>query len=192
MAVLEGTVTYPGYDWIPNPDQITDSAAAMLEVVGGALDGYGVGTDFARRIFTHGDAPLHLSETKKSQLIVSLKNLELGRAGQKQFAFDNGALGAYGFILAEFAMQLWVPWPTPKGGLSAQQAADDALMAASATLDKATFIAFSALRALSQGGITTDPPVCPIVQDNMLVGPAQPIGPDGSFAGYEITVQLQY
>lgn len=191
-ALPPGTVTFPNFQWIPNPDQISDSAACTLAIVGKALDGLGIGQEFERRIFTHGTAPLNLTESKKSQLIVSLKNMELGRAGAKQFQTDEGVLGRYAFIVAEFDVQLWKPWPTPKGGLNAQMQSDQALMDASFDLNKVAFVAFAALRAYSLGGVKTNPPMCPIVQDHVLVGPATPIGPDGTFAGWSIALQVQY
>lgn len=187
-----GTVAFPPGPWIPNADQISDSAACLLAVVGEALDNFGVGQDFTRRVFTHGTAPLQLPDAKKSQLIVSLKNLELGRAGAKQFQTDEGMLGKYAFIVAEFAVELWVPWPTLQGGITAKQAADEDLMEASFNLNRVLFVVFSALRALSLGGVKTNPPLCPIVQDHVIVGPGTPVGPDGSFAGWAINIQVQY
>lgn len=187
-----GTVQFPPGPWIPNPDQISDSAACLLAVVGGALDGMGVGDEFERRIFTHGTAPLNFGDSKVSQLIVNLKNLELGRAGAKQYQADEGVLGRYAFIVAEFDIQLWKPWPAPIGGIAPRTAGDDDIMEASFGLNKVCLVTFAALRALSLGGIKTNPPLCPIVQDHVLVGPATPIGPEGTFAGWSIALQVQY
>jgi hypothetical protein len=192
QEIQPGTVTFPPYAWIPNPDQITDSAACILAVVGGALDGMGVGADFTRRVFTHGTAPLNLTDMKHSQLLVNLKNLELGRAGAKQFQAAEGNLGRYAMIVAEFDIQLWTPWATPKGGLNAKMADDDVLMQHTFDLNKVCLVAYAALRAYSLGGVKADPPMCPIIQDNILVGPATPLGPDGSFAGWSIPLELQY
>lgn len=99
MSVVEiegGTVTLPSYDWIPNEDQITQSAAVLLEVVGAALDQYALGEPFTRRVWTHGDVnPIQIGDggKKRSQLIVAFTSLELGRAGAKKFTYDDGALG---------------------------------------------------------------------------------------------------
>lgn len=191
-ATEPGTVQFPPGKWIPNDDQISDSAGGLLAVAGRALDGMGIGKDFERRIFTHGVPTLNLSESKHSQLMIYLKNFEIGRAGAKQFSFDDGELGKYAFLVPEFEMQIWTPWATPTGGLSAKMASDESVMQHAYVLNKCLFVVFAALRALSQGGIRTTPPVCPVVQDHMLVGPATPLGPDGSFAGWSISIQLEY
>ncbi len=192
QSVEPGTVQFPPGPWIPNPDQISDSAGCLLAVVGDALDAWGVGADFTRRVFSHGTAPLQLNDDKKSQLIVTLKNLELGRAGAKQFQYDEGALGKYAFIVAQFTVETWVPWPTLVGGINPKQASDSALMEAAFNLNRILFVTFAALRSLAQAGIKTNPPLAPIVQDHVMVGPATPIGPDGSFAGWSISVEVQY
>lgn len=192
QTLAPGTVKFPPGRWIPNDDQITETAAGLLAVVGQALDGYGLGQEFERRIFTHGTPEVHLSEVKQAQIMLYLKQLELGKAGQKQFSYDDGELGKYALIVAEFDLQLWTPWATPQGGLSARQASDEAVMERSYTLNKVLLVAFSALRALSLGGVKTNPPVAPIVQDHMIVGPAEPLGPDGAFAGWSITIQVEY
>jgi hypothetical protein len=190
--VEPGEVQLPPGPWIPNVDQVSDSAGCLLGVAGAALDSYGLAQRFTRRVFSHGTVPLQLSDTKKGQLLVSLKNIELGRAGAKQFQTDEGALGKYAFIVAEFGVELWIPWPTLTGGIAPKTATDPALMEAAFDLNRALFVVFAALRALSLGGVKTNPPLCPIVQDHVLVGPATPVGPDGSFAGYAISVECQY
>lgn len=190
--VEPGEVQFPPGQWIPNPDQVSDSAGCLLGVAKGALEAYGLGKRFSRQVFSHGTVPLQLNDNKQGQLLVSLKNLELGRAGAKQFQTDEGALGKYAFIVAEFGVELWIPWPTLTGGIAPKAATDPALMEAAFDLNRALLIVFAALRAVSLGGVKTNPPLCPIVQDHVLVGPATPVGPDGSFAGWSIAVQCEY
>jgi hypothetical protein len=188
-------VSFPFGEWIPNPLQVADTGAALVTVVGQALDQQGLGEEFARRVFTHGDTPpvqLNESKTRRSQLIVVCKGIELGKAGMKQYAYEDGALGKYALVVVEYAVELWVAWPTPAGGISARLAEDASLMAAAFDLAQIALVAFSALRALSLGGVQTIPPVLPIVQDHMLVGPAQPLGPNGGLAGWGIKVEAQF
>lgn len=191
------TITVPQGVWIPNQRQITDSAAGLLAVIGRALDDNGLGEPFTRRVFTHGDTvPLHVGDdAEEGQLIVTFANLEIGRAGEKQFQFRSGDLGRYDFMVGAFKAQLWIKWPIPEGGLSATLAPDSELEAASVVLNQATWCAFSYLRSLSLGGtgsVRCKPPVTPIDQDGMIIGPAQPLGPIGSMAGFGIDIQLQY
>lgn len=198
MTVVVGAssadVTMPRGAWIPNPNQITDSGLGLLAVVGRGLDDWGLGEDFERRAFTHGDVvPLHLGdEGGQSQLIVAFAGLELGNAGEKQFQFQKGDIGTAAHMVGAFKVQLWVPWPTPTGGLVASLAADEDLLASATALNQCAWVTFSTLRALSLAGVKVTPPVTPIVQDGIIVGPADPITPSGGLAGFSIDVQLQY
>lgn len=193
VDIAAGVVTLPQFNWIPNIDQITDSAAGLLAVIDAALNEYGLAQDFERKLFTHGDLiPVPRTEDPTSQLIVAFTGLELGNAGQKQFQFAQGAIGMYAHMVGAFTIEMWVPWPLPTGGIAPMLAQAGELMAATITLNQTGWITFSALRALSLAGITTDPPVTPIVQDNIIVGPLTPVGPLGGMAGWKLEVQLQY
>lgn len=188
-----GAITWPRGVWIPNIDQLTDSAAGLLAVVGGALDAYDIGAQFTRRLYTHGDVvPVQLSEDPISQIFVTWTSSELGEAGAKQFQFQKGVIGSAAHFVGQFKVQLWVPWPTPSGGLAPSMQDDDDLMAAAATLNRCEWVAFSALRALSLAGVRIVPPVTPIVQDGIIVGPATPLTPAGGMAGVSIDVQVSY
>ena len=193
VVVLPPAVALPPGDWIPNVDQLTDSAAGLLALVGTALDSYGIGGQFERRVWSHGDLiPLQLPETPIGQLLVSFGALELGNAGEKMFRFQKGDIGAHAHAVGEFKVQLWIPWPTPSGGLNAYLADDEDLMSSAADLNQAAWVAFFVLRALSLDGARVTPPVTPIVQDQIIVGPMQPVGPVGGMAGMSIEVQLSY
>jgi hypothetical protein len=43
-----------------------------------------------------------------------------------------------------------------------------------------------------RGAVVVTPPVTPIQQDRIMVGPMLPKNPDGGLAGWTINVQLQY
>ena len=188
-----GTIKMPSYDWIPNIDQITESAAGLLAVMGAGLDQYGLGQDFKRRFFTHGDVvPLHRGDDACSQLVVTFSNLEIGEAGQKMFQFVKGSIGAYAHHVGLFKAQLWIPWPMPEGGLAPSLAADQDLMEATILLNRCSYVMFSTLRALSLAGVIINPPVTPIQQDGILIGPAEPLGPQGGLAGVGMSIQVQY
>lgn len=191
------TVTLPPGEWIPDVDQLANSAAGLLAVAGEALDSYNLGGPFRRRVFTHGDQVplLRGDKTPPSQLIVTIGALELGDAGQKQYQYQKGDLGSAVHMVGAFGVEVWVPWPLPEGGIAPTLAKDADLMEAIQLLGRCGWIVFAALRSLSfgsRGGVRTDPPVTPIVQDNIHVGPMTPAGPTGGLAGYKIAVQLQY
>jgi hypothetical protein len=183
----------PPGDWIPNVDQITETAAGILAVVGRGLDTYGIGEPFKRRIFTHGElVPVHRGDDACAQLIVTFNNLELGEAGQKVFQFQKGAIGSHAHMTGAFRVQVWVPWPMPEGGLVASLAADKELMEATIGLNRVSFVTFATLRALSLAGVVINPPITPIQQDPIIIGPVEPLGPSGGLAGFAIAVQVQY
>lgn len=193
VSLTPGAIKLPPSGWIPNVDQITDSSAGILAVVEAALNQFGLLEDFDRILFTHGELlPIPRQENPSNQLIVAFTGLELGNAGQKQFQFEMGAIGQYAHMVGAFTVQLWMPWPMPSGGIAPALATRKDCMRVTAELNKRAWVTFSALRALSLAGITTDPPVTPIVQDNIIVGPMKPLGPLGGMAGWDIDVQLQY
>lgn len=188
-----GQIIFPFGKWIPNTDQITDSAAGMLAICGKALDDFGIGDDFKRRVFTHGDnVPIFRGDEPFSQLIITFTGLELGEAGAKQFQYDKGAIGQYTHMVGGFKVEVWKPWPLPQGGLAPTLAEDGDVMATTMALNECVWVVFSALRALSLAGVAINPPVTPIQQDKIIVGPAAPVGPQGGMAGYAITVQIEY
>jgi hypothetical protein len=188
-----GTLKLPKYDWIPNIDQISESAGGLLAVIGAGLDQYGIGEPFKRRVFTHGEqVPLHRGDTAQAQLVITFINLELGEPGQKVFQLQKGAIGSHAHIVGNFKAQLWIPWPIPEGGLAPTLADDTELMEASIQLNRVGWVAFATLRALSLAGVVIDPPVTPIQQDGIIIGPVEPLGPQGGLAGVGITVQLLY
>jgi hypothetical protein len=187
-----GTVTFPPFDWIPNVDQFSETGSGLLVAVGAALDHNGVGGDFGRRVFTHGTVvPLQVNDVPQSQLIVTLVKIQLGRAGAYQYQYEDGALGKYAYIVGEYEVQLWTPWPTPSGGLSASLADDADVMAGAIMLSQVMLIAMATLRALALGGVTTNPPILPERENKMLVGPAVPAEPAGGLAGWKIAVEAE-
>jgi hypothetical protein len=193
VAPPPGTITWPRGKWIPEIEQLTNSAAGLLAVVGEALDNYDIGAPFTRRIYTHGDVvPVQINEDPQSQLIVTWTDLELGNAGAKQFQFQMGDIGTAVHNVGAFKVQLWIPWPTPSGGFAPSLADDLELMEATAMLNRCMWVAFSALRALSLGGVKIYPPVTPLQIDGIIVGPATPLGPEGTMAGVEMAVQVSY
>ena len=185
------TVTFPIPGWLPNPDQLQDSGATLLGVVADSLDQLGSpNRNFQRRLFTHGETALWIPDA--DQIVVSLAKVYLGRAGEEQYQFDKGVLGKYGFVTLAFDVAVvHGGWPTVEGGIGPRLPEQNALMSATSSLWHDGWVAFSALRALALGGITTTPPVCPIVQDNVMVGPMSAKGPSGKNAGLELQVLLQ-
>jgi hypothetical protein len=65
-------------------------------------------------------------------------------------------------------------------------------MEATLLLNRCTFVVFASLRALSLAGVVINPPVTPIQQDGIIIGPAEPIDPNGGLAGFGLTIQLLY
>ena len=183
------SITWPPGDWVPNPNQLGDSAAVLLAVSGGALDRFGRGEEYHRRTWTHGDTVWEPSGGK--QLIVSLDTVHTGRAGQQQYQFDSGNFGVLDFLTAVYSVEVVNPWPTVTGGIAPQLADDPDTMQASLDLWTDAWLVFSALRALGLGGSVTDPPVVPIPKDGVLVSPMAPTGPRGTLAGYKTGVSLQ-
>lgn len=190
---LPGTVQMPPGQWIPNDQQITDSSAGLLAVCVAALDQYGLTEQFERKLFTHGDVvPIPRGESVVSQLIVTFNGLELGNPGRKQFTIQAGDIGSFAHMTGAFTVHVWMPWPTPKGGIAPMLAASRDIMEAAVALNQVGFVLFSALRALSLDGVRVNPPVTPIRQDGIMVGPMKPTAHQGGMAGWTIDVQLQY
>ena len=189
------TVSFPlNSDWIPDDEQLVNSGAGLLAVVGGALDQRGYGQAYARRIFSHGETiPWYLPPgPDKGQIIVNLTQFSLGRAGEEQFQFGSGNLGKIMQRTMRFTVEVVNAWPQIQGGVTPQLQSDTALMEATASLWRDGLVAWSALQALALGGVKTDPPVAPTVQDNILVGAMTPKGPQGGFAAWSIEVQIQF
>lgn len=204
VAPTRGAVTLPLGDWIVNPDgssavdQLTDSMVGLLTVMGTVLDRYGLGETFTRRVFSHGEIPLYRGDesgTPPAQLLVSFTGLTLGDAGEQKFTYAKGVLGSFAHMTAAFECQAWIPWPMPEGGLTASLTQDKDTMAQAMFLNKVGIVLFSALRSLALGGtgsVRIDPPVTPIQQDGIHVGPLLPKTPAGGLAGLSSIVQLQY
>lgn len=193
------TVTMPQGEWIPNPDQLTATGAGILAVAGDALDAYGLGERFGRRLVSHGETipwkiTLDAGTPAPAQLLVGLPKVALGRVAEEMFQFQKGDIGSHDFLFATYTVEIVDTWPmvTSTGLGTAAQQDDEAIFASTALLWREAWVVFSALRALSLGGVTTNPPILPIVQDNIKVGPLAPKGPSGGNAGWGCEVSVQF
>jgi hypothetical protein len=188
-----GTVQLPRGPWIPNVDQITDSAAGLLAVIVAGLNQWGLTDGLERVIFTHGDTiPIVRNEQSKKQLAVAFTGLEIGNAGEKRFQYPMGDIGSFAHHTGNFTVELWFPWPTPTGGVSTSLPQTKQLLDAAQLLNQAGYILFSCLRALALGGVKVNPPITPLEIDGIIPGPMKPLGPSGGMAGWTVEVQCQY
>lgn len=199
------TVSFPSFEWIPNPEQISDSAATILAVASETILRYGTPENqqkYKRQVIEHGVTSLAFRSDRGDtafQLLVSFDSMQIGKAGAKKYQFDDGDLGSYAFICAQYEVAIWNPWPTAKGGLSAQAAATADRMGAAFNLWRDSYVVWAALRSLSMNGssgqatgVRTSPGISPIPQDHMLVGPMTPKQPSGGQAGMVFPVEVQF
>ena len=188
--------------WIPNPEQLVTSGEILLAVAGAVLDqtpdtatGLSRGEPYGRRVLTTGNIVPTVPE-QDGQLIVSLLNLAIGRAGEERFQFFKGDLGTYAQRFSRYQVQLVRTSPVITGGIAPrmQRASDLADHAADLWTD--ANLAWSALLALSLGGVTdasTGQAIspAPIQQDNVLIGPMTFDPPEGGLAVAKCEVQIQ-
>jgi hypothetical protein len=190
------TVAFPVFQWIPNVDQFTDTGAALLAVIGDSLDSFGRGERYGRRVFSHGlEVPVKIPQSgpdSKGQVLVSIVNVFFGKAGQELFTFIDGQIGKYGFLVVQYGIDVLADWPMPRSGERGVLQQDQDLMSAAGDIWTDGLIVISALRAVALHGITTDPPVAPIAEDNIHVGSMTPKGPAGGLAGWNVHVQIQF
>ena len=188
-------VTFPGQgNWIPNQTQFSDAASGLLLVCGAALDQQGRGQEYARRVFSHGiRVPWKLGQKQgaRGQILVSFVKAFIGKAGQEQFQFIDGEIGKAGKRTMQFHVQVVNTWPVLKGGTTAMQETDESLMAQATETWQDCCIVLSSLWALALRGVQIEPPIPALVQNNVLVGAMEPVGPEGGLAGMEVPVYVQ-
>lgn len=192
---LPGTVKLPNGPWIPNPDQITDSATGILNVIATGLHQWGLDEGLERIVQVHGETiQIPRTESAEKQLIVSFRSIELGDAGEKRFQFMKGDIGSFIHHTAMFGIELWFPWPTPTGGISQSLAPDPEVATKVSAFNRAGYVMFACLRALAMGGVVVNPPIVPTTSglEGIIPGPMTPKGPSGGLAGFACDLQLQY
>jgi hypothetical protein len=198
---MSRVVGFPNRDvWIPGLDQLGESGEIILDVAGQSLDYFPLGagtrgTPYERRVLTTGQI-VPLVPEQDGQLTVSMIEMALGRAGEQRFQFDKGTLGAYGQRFVRYQVQLARTSPTVTGGISPRMQDADDLEDYARTLWMDSYVVWSALLAMSLGGITDATTgkqlsPAPIVQDNILVGPIQFDPPTGGLATAKIEVSVQ-
>jgi len=193
MTDLTGTITFPPGQWIPNVDQVTSSAATLLAIAGKVLDSYGLGDPYERRVFLHGaESRWNVTDPPQSQLIVRLEKMHFGKAGQEQYQFEDGMMGKYAQRVIVYQVEVVNPWPQFQGNIAVAPPDGDALEFAAQGLWRDGLIVWSALAATSLGGVKVNPPVGPIAQDKILVGPMTPVGPSGPLAGLSTEVRVAF
>ena len=186
--------------WIDDLDRLSDAGQILLDIAGQALDyfphGAGTrGTPYERRVLTTGQI-VPLVPEQDGQLTVSLMEMALGRAGEQRFQYAKGTLGAYAQKFVRFQVQLARTSPTVTGGISPRMQEPDDLEDHAKTLWTDSYIVWSALLAMSLGGITDATTgeqlsPAPITQDNVLIGPITFDPPAGGLAVGKIEVSVQ-
>lgn len=198
---MSRVVGFPNRDlWIPDLDRLGDAGGIIRDIAGQALDFFPLGagtrgTPYERRVLTTGQI-VPLVPEQDGQLTVSLLEMFLGRAGEQRFQQDKGTLGAYAQRNVRFQVQLARTSPTVTGGISPRMQDADDLEDYARTLWMDSYIVWSALLAMSLGGVTDATTgkqlsPAPITQDNILVGPIQFDPPTGGLATAKIEVQVQ-
>lgn len=184
---------FPNQDtWIPNRKQLFTSKAAVMEVVGGALDAFGRSEAYTRRVLTHGDLGQVLSGV--GNIIITCTGVFPGRAGAQLFQFANEGAGGFGKLPQRFAryrILMATPWKSLEAGIAPELPDPELTAEDTAVLDEDGWIVYSSLLAVSLGGVAANPPVSPVSQDNKLFAQMVPYGPQGQMAGWEITFEVQ-
>jgi hypothetical protein len=121
--------------------------------------------------------------------------IAIGRAGEERFQFDKGDLGTYAQRFTRYQVQLARTSPTISGGIAPRMQGAQDLADHAVDLWTDAYIVWSALLALSLGGVKdqTGAPVHagPLAQDNVLVGPMVFDPPEGGLATAKCEVQIQ-
>lgn len=177
--------------WIPDVDILNHIGEGLLEVAIGALQLFGLGERYERRYVGHGtEAPVVPSKAK--QLTVVCTKVYVGRAGEEQFQFAKGAVGAMAFQTAQFMVELSAPWPAPtKGGTHPALTSTTELDESRSILWREGFIVWAAMIGMVLGGVSR-PWVSTGTVDGLAVGPLQPKDPAGAQASWVFQVQAQF
>ena len=193
-------VGFPPEPWIPDSTQLADSGQIILDVCGQSLDHFPLGagtrgTPYVRRVLTTGQI-VPLVPAQDGQLVVSLFEMAIGRAGEQRFQFFKGDLGTYAQRFVRYQVQLARTSPTVTGGIAPRMQTTNDLADYATTLWTDAYIVWSALLAMCLGGIrdaTTGAQLspAPITQDNVLIGPLGFDPPQGGLAVAKIEVQVQ-
>lgn len=183
------TLTFPQGPWPPNPQRLTTTAQTLLAAASGALAQNQI-TDYDRQVITHGIRPV-IAPQEAAQLIVNCEGIFLGKAGAQQYQFQEGAFGKYAFYFARFGVTVARKGVTITGGLAPTLPTPAAQGDAAAPLWRDAWIVWSAMLALSLGGIT--PPAGPLVPpaDSVMVGPMVASDSQGVQSWWQITVEVQ-
>lgn len=185
---------FPAQDgWIPNRQQIFVTKAAVMEIVGGALDAFGRSEAYGRRVITHGDTGQVLPSV--GNIIVTNLGVFPGRAGAQLFQFEMEGAGGFGKLaqrFGRFRILMATPWKSVEAsGYGGGLVEVDELASQTLDVDTDGWIVYSALLASSLGGVVVDPPLSRVSQDNKLFAQMLPYGPEGQMAGWEIIFEVQ-
>jgi hypothetical protein len=193
-------IGFPAHPWIPNREQLEYSGNVILSVAGAVLDqtpydGESRGTVYSRRVLTTGQNVVFVPE-QDGQMVVSLFQIALGRAGEQRFQFEKGTLGAYDQRYVRYQISLARSSPTVQGGISPRMQSSDALADAAALLWDDAYLVWSAMLAMSLGGVRNAQTgeqlsPAPITQDNLLPGPVAFDPPQGGLAVAKINLDIQ-
>lgn len=166
------------------PDTLNDMAETILTTVGKALDDNAV-RGYENRLIAPG-ADFALDTPGTVAIIMSM--LHEGKIGVQQFSGMEPGEAAWAQTVGVFKLELWNKTPVPEPSTSAvagfRGPTATQLTAAAKSLLQAGFIAFAALQTAQYTNVLF--PFKPA-----LIGPLEPIGPRGGYAGMGLTVQIQ-
>lgn len=168
------------------PPTLVDLAATILSTCGQALDANSI-DGFGNRLIAPG-GELALDTPGTLAVFLDSPGLHAGKIGTQQFAGMVPGEAAWAQTVAIFKVEIWQKQPVPNpsatsiagfAGPSAQ-----ALTKYANSLLEAGFVIFAALQVAQYKNLLF--PFKPA-----LIGPLQPIGPRGDYAGMTLSVQIQ-
>jgi len=199
--------TFPPFPWIPqNGVRPAIIADGLLSVAYNSLSQFLVdptaqqgdpdylevrSAPYNRHYIAHGQTPVFQPNWQGKQMMLSLQRIYIGRAGKQQFQFKEGNSGSYAATVGQYILELGAPWPTQSGGLTPQAVRSDQMQEAAADLMTDAHIVWSALLALSLGGVTPYPwPENAPRADEIIVGPMEAYDPRGGVAGWHCQIDV--
>lgn len=183
------TLTFPSPPWPQNPERVLHAAQTILDAAVGALQLSNI-TDYGRQVITHG-ITVPIAPEADAQLIVSCAGIFLGKPGEQQYQGFAGAIGKFGFFYARYLVTVARKFVTVTGGLAPTLPSPKAQSLVNDPLWRDAWIVWSAMIALSLGGITPGPSPNPVSTDQMMVGPMVAADPKGNQALWQTTVEVQ-
>lgn len=163
-------------------DTISSIASTLLQQAGAALDEYGI-KGFSNRLVLPGrDAAWDVP----GSLVVLLVKANMGNIGVEEFLAAEPGSEALARNVAAYAIELWQTLPAYQASSVAggRPPANDATTKASLGLMDAAWTIYAWLEQLQwQNQLFPFKPI--------MVGPVEPLGPQGDFAGMTIAVQVE-